>query len=104
MILGEILRKLKFTFLRTRYLFPSRLPRSLPELQLFSDAILESYHLPKNNSYYHSIAVMIQHLPPTQVFKSKYWFARSLYNAEAREAAYYRIAQINEDKKDKPVV
>lgn len=42
---------------------------------------------------------MLQHLPPTQVYKSKAWFAATLYNAEVRETAYYKIKEISDKKK-----
>lgn len=53
-----------------------------------------------DDSYYHSIAVMIQHLPPTKVYKSKAWFAASIYNAQAREVAFYKIQEYQKKAKE----
>lgn len=86
---------------RLRFLLPSKLPRGSQDFQNFCDSLFETYDIPKTDSYYHSIAVMIQHLPPTTVFKSKSWFAASIFNAQAREVAFYKIQEIQKRDKEK---
>lgn len=93
--------KLRTILRKICHFFPYPLPRDSDAFQKFSDDILETHGFPKIESYYHSIAVMIQHLPPTMVFKSKNWFAFSLKNAQAREVAYYKIKEIQEKQRER---
>jgi len=81
---------------RLKFHFPSKLPKGMTEFHAFCDSIFDVYDIPKTDSYYHSIAVMIQHLPPTTVYKTKAWFAASIYNAQARECAFYKIKEIRD--------
>lgn len=93
--------KLKHFFFRFKYLFPSKLPRGMSEFHTFCDSIFDVYDIPHTDPYYHSIAVMVQHLPPTTVYQSKAWFASSIYNAQAREVAFYKIQELQKKEKEK---
>lgn len=91
--------RLKRLYFRLRFHFPSKLPRGAEEFQQFCNSIFELYSLPKSDSYYHSIAVMIQHLEPTTISKPKAWFYASIYNAQAREVAFYKIQELQKKAK-----
>lgn len=95
------MQKLRRLFSKILSFFPSKLPKGSQEFQTFCDSIFDLYDIPKEDGYYHSIAVMIQHLPPTQVYKPKAWFASSIYNAQAREVAFYKIQEIQKRNKEK---
>lgn len=90
---------LKPIFLKLKSHLPSKLPKGMTAFNSFCDQIFEAYGIPKEDAYYHSIAVMIQHLPPTTVYKSKAWFAASIHNAQAREVAFYKIQEIKDKQK-----
>lgn len=95
------MQKLRRILLKLRYYLPSKLPKGSTEFQTFCDSILDLYEIPKEDGYYHSIAVMMQHLPATQVFKSKAWFADCIHNAQVRETAFYKIQEIQKRNKEK---
>lgn len=73
----------------------------MTDFHSFCDSIFQTYDIPQTDPYYHSIAVMIQHLPPTTVYKRKAWFAASIYNAQAREVAFYKIQEIQKRDREK---
>ena len=91
--------KLKLLFFRLIAHFPSKLPRGSTAFEDFCHSLFLLYNIPDTDSYRHSVAVMIQHLPNTCVYRSKAWFAASIYNAQAREVAFYKIQEIQ--KKDR---
>ena len=97
--LNHFVGKMKRLYSRLKFQLPSKLPKGMTEFHTFCDSIFDAYHVPKTDPYYHSIAVMIQHLPPTTVYRRKAWFAASIYNAQAREVAFYKIQEIQ--KKDR---
>lgn len=95
------MQKLRRIFSHLRYLFPSKLPKGSEEFEKFCSSIFDLYQIPKEDGYYHSIAVMMQHLPATQVYKSKSWFASCIHNAQVRETAFYKIQEIQKRNKEK---
>lgn len=95
------MQKLRRALLKLRYLLPSKLPKTSDSFQSFCDSIFETYNIPKEDGYYHTVAVMLQHLPSTQVFKSKSWFASCIHNAQVREVAFYKIQEIQKRNKEK---
>lgn len=97
----RVLKPLQILAFKLIHHLPSKLPRGSSSFQEFADSIFDVYGFPHEDPYYHSIAVMIQHLPPTTVFKSKAWFASSLLNAQAREVAFYKIQEIQKREKEK---
>lgn len=84
---------------RTRGRFPSRLPIYSYELQPFIESILDTYGLPKKDSYVRAISTMVLHLGPTVAHKSKHWFALAVKKAMANEVAFNLIEEIKEREK-----
>lgn len=99
--MGKWIERAKRLYLRLKFQLPVKLPKGMTDFHTFCDSIFDVYDIPKSDPYYHSIAVMIQHLPPTTVFKRKAWFAASIYNAQAREVAFYKIQEIQKKEREK---
>lgn len=91
---------LKNILQRIRFHLPSKLPRGSQEFEDFCDSIFEVYKIPKTDSYKHALAAMIQHLDPQTIYQSKSWFAASIYNAQAREVAFYKIQEIQKKERE----
>lgn len=80
--------------------FPSHLPtKGMKEFNEFSDSILDTYGLPKEPSYYHTIATMVMHHNNSSVYVSKAAIARAIKKAMANQIAYAKIETIREEEK-----
>jgi hypothetical protein len=93
------LQQIKKVKNRLLFCFPSKLPVGMKDFNAFADSIFETYGLPKEPSYYHTIATMIMHLGPTTAYKSKRFFAFSIIKAMANQIAYGKIQELKEKQK-----
>lgn len=79
---------------------PCHLPiKGMKEFNEFSESILDTYGLPKEPSYYHTIATMVMHHDNTSIYVSKAAIARAIKKAMANQIAYAKIETIREEEK-----
>lgn len=101
---------LKYTvkyYNRIRAFFPSQIPQGLTEFESWATSIIEMADVPNNDSIRWSLATMVLHLNPTECYKPKEYFIRSLKKSAACEIAAYlmrelkakQMAQVEEAKK-----
>jgi len=92
--IGKLVKKL-------RSFLPSHLPIGMAQFEEFAESIFETWDIPNNESYRHSIATMIMHLDPTRNTKPKYYFVKAIRKAQANEIAFAVIEGFREAKKQR---
>lgn len=93
-------QKLLQQLTKVRNIFPSLLPTTKEEFDVFFSSIFSSYGFPDKDEYKHAISTMVMHLDPTQTMKPKSYFARSIKKAQANQVAYAIIQEINKKQKE----
>lgn len=92
----QMIQKLKLVFKRALGLVPTKLPQGMTEFHLWADSVIELAGLPNNDSTKFSVATMILHLPPTDAYKAKEYFVRSLIKAAANQIAHGTMTELKE--------
>lgn len=100
----RLLRKVKKLFWRVRGYFPKKLPKGEEGFNRFCHFIYDTYDIPELPSYRHAIATMIMHIPPQTAKASPWFFARSIYKAQANEIAFQVIQEVNKQDREKEKV
>lgn len=95
----NMLDKIKFLVRQVRGLFPQRVPTGLTEFNTLISEVIELYNPPGNErSIRFVISSLLMRLGPTEVFKSKWYFASSLIRAAAAQVAVHVQEEIKKQQ------
>lgn len=75
---------------------PTRLPRGIPEFEIWSKSLIDTYGFPDNDSVRFMFAAMIMHTGQTDAYKPKRFFALSGLAAASKEVAHAKMVELKE--------
>jgi hypothetical protein len=78
--------------------FPSELPRTVEDIDTYSDYVIKAYELPDEPSYRQALAAAIMHLGPVTIYAPKRFFAKSIMKAMANHAAFDKIRALKKEE------
>lgn len=99
--MNKILKKVKIVVQKLRDFFPSPLPRGMQEFETWSQAIVDTYGFPDNDSVRFMLAAMIMHLGQTDANKPRRFFALSGLAAASKEIAHAKMVILKEAQEQK---
>ena len=80
---------------------PVRLPQTTEQFDAFFNSLSDDFKLPNDVQCKSAVASIIMHLGPTNVLKSRYFFAASIYKRLSNEAAYQTIEALRKAENER---
>lgn len=91
-----LVSKLKLLWTKAQAFFPSAVPIGRTAFDVWADSIIQPWGFPDNESLRFALASMVMHLGPTDAFKPRWYFVKTLRTAMAKQVASTVFVEIKE--------